>query len=189
MGERYDAVVTLSEGAFPLVAEPVGKSGLARALIRTGPGAAPAAGYRPDELDMAALTVDALRASQGAALPASEPDTVAELLLSGSMDRYVWTINGRTYDEVEPLTITQGHTGRLLIRNRSMMPHPIHLHGHTMQLGPAGGSGPRKDTVVVPAMGSVDTDFVANNPGRWMLHCHNAYHAEAGMMTRLDYVT
>ena len=79
-------------------------------------------------------------------------------------------------------------TGRLQIRNMSMMAHPLHLHGHTFQLGPAGGNGPRKDTVLVPPMGAVNVDFAADNPGRWMVHCHNLYHAEAGMMTRLDYL-
>jgi FtsP/CotA-like multicopper oxidase with cupredoxin domain len=70
-----------------------------------------------------------------------------------------------------------------------MMPHPLHVHGHTFQIGPAGGTGPRKDTVLVPAMGAVDVNLTADNPGKWMVHCHNAYHMEAGMMTRLDYVT
>jgi FtsP/CotA-like multicopper oxidase with cupredoxin domain len=42
--------------------------------------------------------------------------------------------------------------------------------------------------VLVPPMFGVDVDLVADNPGLWMVHCHNAYHAEAGMMTRLDYV-
>jgi FtsP/CotA-like multicopper oxidase with cupredoxin domain len=70
-----------------------------------------------------------------------------------------------------------------------MMPHPLHVHGHTFQIGPAGGSGPRKDTVLVPAMGAAEVDLTADNPGQWMVHCHNAYHAQAGMMTRLDYVT
>ena len=37
-------------------------------------------------------------------------------------------------------------------------------------------------------MGGVNVDFQADNPGKWMTHCHNAYHAEAGMMTRLDYI-
>ena len=81
----------------------------------------------------------------------------------------------------------RGETGRLRIGNHSMMPHPVHLHGHTFQLGPAGGTGPRKDTVLIPAMGAVAVDLLADNPGRWMVHCHNAYHAEAGMMTRLEY--
>ena len=105
------------------------------------------------------------------------------------MGPYVWTINGRTYDQTVPLTIRAGQAGRLRITNHSMMTHPMHLHGHTFQLGPAGGNGPRKDTVLVPPMGAVDVDFAATNPGTWMIHCHNAYHAEAGMMTRLDYTT
>lgn len=68
-----------------------------------------------------------------------------------------------------------------------MMSHPLHVHGHTFQLGPAGGPGPRKDTVLLPPMGGVSVDLAATNPGAWMVHCHNAYHADAGMMTRLDY--
>ena len=130
-----------------------------------------------------------LKAAGGAALPAREPDSVQDVVLGGSMGQYVWTINGRTYDDTVPLTIRAGQAGRLRIANRSMMHHPVHLHGHTFQLGPAGGTGPRKDTLLIPAMGAAQVDFVANNPGQWMVHCHNAYHAEAGMMTRLDYST
>lgn len=188
MGERYDAAVTLADGVFPLVAEPIGKTGAARAVVRTGAGAVPDESYRPRELDSSPLTIAALRAGAGSRLPRRGPDTVQDLLLSGSMSPYAWTINVRTYEDTEPLMIRQGQTGRLRIRNMSMMAHPVHLHGHTFQLGSAGGSGPRKDTVLVPAMGAVDVDFAADNPGRWMVHCHNAYHAEAGMMTRLDYV-
>ncbi len=189
MGERYDAVVTLKDGVFPLVAEPVGKAGLARALVRTGAGTAPASSFRPGELNGYPLTVDALTVADGAALPTREPDSVQPVALSGTMSPYVWTINGHTYDQTEPLTITQGQAGRLRITNMSMMPHPLHLHGHTFQVGAAGGTGPRKDTVLVPPMAALDVDFVADNPGSWMVHCHNAYHAEAGMMTRLDYLT
>jgi FtsP/CotA-like multicopper oxidase with cupredoxin domain len=189
MGERYDATVTLADGVFVLVAEPVGKDGLARAIIRTGSGAVPDAGYRPSELDGYPLTVDALTVAPGAALPAREPDSVQGLVLAGSMGPYVWTINGRTYDQTVPLTIRAGQAGRMRISNHSMMSHPVHVHGHTFQLGPAGGTGPRKDTVLVPPMGAVGVDFAATNPGTWMIHCHNAYHAEAGMMTRLEYTT
>jgi FtsP/CotA-like multicopper oxidase with cupredoxin domain len=187
MGERYDATVTLGNGVFPLVAEPVAKQGLARALIRTGSGSVPSASARPRELDGYPLTVDALRAAPGTALPKREPDTVQELMLSGTMAPYEWTINGTTYENTVPLTIKPGQAGRLQIRNHSMMSHPLHLHGHTFQLGHAGGNGPRKDTVLVPPMGGVDVDLIADNPGQWMVHCHNAYHAETGMMTRLDY--
>jgi FtsP/CotA-like multicopper oxidase with cupredoxin domain len=188
MGERYDATVTLADGVFPLVAQPVGKQGTARALVRTGSGPLPALSHRPAELGAYPLTVDALRVAPDAALPRRTPDTVQDLMLSGSMSPYAWTINGTTYDNTVPLTIRPGQSGRLRIRNHSMMSHPMHVHGHTFQLGHAGGTGPRKDTVLVPPMGGVDVDLVADNPGKWMVHCHNAYHAESGMMTRLDYV-
>jgi FtsP/CotA-like multicopper oxidase with cupredoxin domain len=189
MGERYDATITLADGVFALVAEPVGKDGLARAIIRTSSGAVPNPGYRPAELDGYPLTVDALTVAPGAALPARDPDTVQGLVLAGSMGPYLWTINGRTYDQTVPLTIRAGQAGRIRITNHSMMSHPLHVHGHTFQLGPAGGNGPRKDTVLVPPMGAVAVDIAATNPGTWMIHCHNAYHAEAGMMTRLEYTT
>jgi FtsP/CotA-like multicopper oxidase with cupredoxin domain len=188
MGERYDFTVTLGEGVFPLVALPYGKQGLARALVRTGAGAAPGATARPSELDSTPLTADKLRAAAGSQLPAREPDSTQELLLNGSMAPYVWTMNGETYENTNPLTIRQGELGRILIRNMSMMSHPIHVHGHTFQIGAAGGVGPRKDTVLVPPMAAFTIDILASNPGRWMIHCHNIYHAEAGMMTRLEYV-
>jgi FtsP/CotA-like multicopper oxidase with cupredoxin domain len=189
MGERYDAIITLAQdGVFPLVARPLGKSGLARALVRSGEGTAPEPTFRPGELDAAPLTVSGLQAGDGSGLPARSPDTVQNLALNGGIQGYVWTINGRTYDQTEPLTVRAGQSTRLRIRNHSMMSHPVHVHGHTFQVGPAGRVGARKDTILVPAMAGIEVDLQADNPGRWMVHCHNAYHAEAGMMTRLDYV-
>lgn len=184
MGERYDVIVTAQDGRFPLVAEPEGKSGYAIAYLRTGSGGSP---QRPSELDAYPLTVSALQAAPGAALPAREPDHTADLTLAGSMGPYRWTINGATYEQADPITVKQGELLRLRMVNMSMMSHPMHLHGHTFQVGGAGSAGPRKDTVLIPPMGSVTADLLADNPGKWMLHCHNAYHAEAGMMTRLDY--
>jgi multicopper oxidase len=67
--------------------------------------------------------------------------------------------------------------------------HPMHLHGHTFQVRRTGARnpGPRKDTVIVRPGERVTVDFDAANPGRWMLHCHNAYHQAGGMMTELIY--
>lgn len=71
-----------------------------------------------------------------------------------------------------------------------MMWHPMHLHGHTFQvIKPDGSAGPRKDTVIVLPMQRLTVALVADNPGLWMLHCHNTYHQRAGMMTRLNYAT
>ena len=187
MGERYDAIVTLKDGVFPLVAKPLGKADLARALIRTGAGNAPAPTVLPNELMGTPLTADQLVAIESVELPSKKPDRIHDLILSGSMQPYEWRINGQMYPDIKPLFIKAGEMGRLRIRNMSMMFHPIHLHGHTFQIGNAGRSGARKDTILLPPMGGVNVDFQASNPGKWMIHCHNAYHAEAGMMTRLEY--
>lgn len=58
--------------------------------------------------------------------------------------------------------------------------HPMHLHGHTVALA---GNGTRKDTVNVLPKQSQSIDFDADNPGQWLMHCHNVYHGELGMMT------
>jgi multicopper oxidase len=88
-----------------------------------------------------------------------------------------------------PLEVRQGERVRLVFENRSTMFHPMHLHGHTFQVrrADAHAPGPRKDTVIVRPEEQVTVDFDAANPGRWMLHCHNAYHAAGGMMTELSY--
>ena len=188
MGERYDLVVTLKDGVFPLVAQPIGKPQMARALIRTGSGTVPPSSFRPQELDALPLTPNFLQATDEVRLPARTPDRIQNLILTGSMNPYIWKINGRIYSDTKALTTRLNEMGRLRIRNMSMMSHPIHLHGHTFQLNGAGGSGARKDTVLIPPMSGINVDFAATNPGKWMIHCHNAYHAEAGMMTRLEYI-
>jgi FtsP/CotA-like multicopper oxidase with cupredoxin domain len=101
------------------------------------------------------------------------------------MTSYRGTINGRTYDDTRPLTVRPGQLTRLRLVNQTMMLHPIHLHGHTFAV--RNGGGARKDTVLVAPMQRIDVDVLANNPGAWTLHCHNAFHMQTGMMTRLDY--
>ncbi|MEV7117598.1 multicopper oxidase domain-containing protein [Kitasatospora griseola] len=67
--------------------------------------------------------------------------------------------------------IEQDRRVRLEFINAGEMRHPMHLHGRTFQVG---NSGPRKDTVLVKPKQRVVGDFDADNPGRWMVHCHNA---------------
>jgi len=74
--------------------------------------------------------------------------------------------------------------------NRSPMAHPMHLHGYHFQVVALNGrklAGAMRDTVLVPASGSVTVAFDADNPGRWLLYCHNLLHMAAGMMTELAY--
>jgi FtsP/CotA-like multicopper oxidase with cupredoxin domain len=187
MGERYDAIIDLADGVFPLVAAAEGKTGQGFALIRTGAGSAPAPGVRPAELSAAPLTAGKLTTTDSAQLPPKNPDHTLNVALGADTHTYTWTINGRTYDRRTPLEAAAGQRIRLRFINQTMMFHPMHLHGHTMQLRTPAGNGPRKDTVVVSSMQTVETDLDATNPGQWMLHCHNAYHQEAGMMTVMSY--
>ena len=70
---------------------------------------------------------------------------------------------------------------RLVFDNRTTMFHPMHLHGHTFQVqGPSGSAGRRKDTVIVRPKEKVTVDFVGDNPGEWLLHCHTLYHQVSG---------
>ncbi|MFI7523407.1 multicopper oxidase family protein [Micromonospora globbae] len=186
MGERVDVTVELGDGVFPLVAAAEGKSGQGLALVRTGAGTRPPATIRPAELDRRVLDSATLRAAESVVLAARRPDRVHRLELGGSMMPYRWTINGDVFPDTQPLAVEQGERVRLEFVNRSDMFHPMHLHGHTFAVG-AGGA--RKDTVIVVPDQTVTVDFDADNPGRWMTHCHNAYHAETGMMATLAYRT
>ena len=184
MGERYDVLVTLDDGVFPLVASAEGKTGQGLAVVRTGAGSAPSPDAKLPELDRSVRLGSDLRAAPDARLRNKAVDRTHDLLLGGSMADYRWTINGKTFDDAEPLEVRQGERVRLRLRNMTMMFHPMHVHGHTFGLR---DTGVRKDTVIVRPMEAVDVDLDADNPGQWATHCHNIYHAEAGMMTTLTY--
>ncbi|WP_055527960.1 multicopper oxidase family protein [Streptomyces graminilatus] len=188
MGERYDVLVTLGDGVFPLVAAAEGKNAGGLALVRTGSGRAPSASVRPKELSGLIMTASRLRAADEVRLKSARVDVTHQIKLTGGMMHYNWAINGRPFDmadpDANPILIEEGQRVRLDFVNDTTMWHPMHLHGHTYQLG---GSGPRKDTAIVLPKGKLSVLFDADNPGQWMLHCHNAYHGEAGMMANVAY--
>ncbi len=191
MGERYDVQVTLGDGVFPLTALAEGKNSTALALIRTGGGDPPPADVRPAELNGALAHYAVLRSAESARLAPRTPDVTCRLRLTGGMARYDWGINGQDFDMSRPgalqFLMAQGQRVRVIFANTTTMYHPMHIHGHTFQLGPA---GPRKDTVIVLPGQQLACDFDAGNPGQWMTHCHNLYHApQGGMMAMLSYQT
>jgi FtsP/CotA-like multicopper oxidase with cupredoxin domain len=190
MGERYDVLVELGDGTFPLVAVAEGKGDQALAVVRTSRGATPRPDVHPDQLGRRLITVADLQAVAEVDLGKRTPHRTHRLVLEGDMENYRWTINGQTMHGATPFEVRSGERVRLVFENRSMMFHPMHLHGHTFQLQRAGNQppGPRKDTVIVRPTQRVTVDFDARNPGRWMLHCHNAYHQASGMMTTLAYL-
>ncbi|MFE6690868.1 multicopper oxidase family protein [Streptomyces sp. NPDC057743] len=184
MAERYDVVVTVRSGVFPLVALAEGKRRSALAVLRTAEGRAPEASARPKALDGRLMTADRLRAHESVRARSRRPDRIISLKLTGNMRSFDWAINGRPYTPSQRYGVREGERVRLVFRNRTSMFHPMHLHGHSFHL-PNGG--PRKDTTLVYPGERLAVDFDADNPGLWMLHCHNIYHSESGMMTVLGY--
>jgi multicopper oxidase len=69
----------------------------------------------------------------------------------------------------------------------SVILHPFHLHGHTFQVMRGDAPRARKDTVLVPPKQTVEVEFDTDNPGKWITHCHNTYHLEAGMAMFIEY--
>jgi FtsP/CotA-like multicopper oxidase with cupredoxin domain len=192
MGERYDVLVTLADGVFPLVALAEGKNQTALALVRTGTGAAPPATVRPAELNGALVggsQVAQLTAANSDRLPAHTINQNIPLSLTGDMQSYNWGINGKRYSPTAPplAVLTSGQRVQMTYTNTTTMWHPMHLHGHSFAVG--GPGGPRKDTVIVLPGASVSCQFDTDNPGLWVTHCHNAYHENAGMMGVLAYRT
>lgn len=189
MGERYDVIVTAGDGVFPLVASAEGKNALARALLSTGAGTVPAPGFQPSELNGKVGTVDMFSAPEAAQLKFTKADIEMTADLTAADTGYQWGING-PYPDNKPFSVRQGQQATLTFANKSRMWHPMHLHGHTFAvMKPDGSLGARKDTVIVTPNRSVTVAILADNPGYWPLHCHNAYHAEAGMMSTFDYLT
>ena len=188
MGERYDVTVDVPEGSgLPLVAAVEGGDGGTQALLRSGPGTIPEAGSRPAELDGDLLTLDDLVATGDVRLTTRTPDRTYEISMQGDMQAYQWALDAPAEDGTS-MPVREGERIRLVLRNDTMMWHPIHLHGHTFQITVDGQPGARKDTVIVPPMETVAVEFDADNPGSWAIHCHNIYHAEAGMVTVVSYV-
>ncbi|MGQ0624751.1 MAG: multicopper oxidase family protein [Sporichthyaceae bacterium] len=199
MGERYDVVVTASNpGAWQLAAVPESKRGFARAVLRytdTPTATSPAAEVRPSELSGRLLSYADLAYAGTRTRPRRAPDRVLELVLESTSringQRYVHTHGTAplTGPQADPLPIGAGELVRLVLRNTASIAHPMHLHGHPFWVNNESGSGPLKDTVLVTGGGGViSADFIADNPGDWMIHCHNDYHMENGMARVLRYL-
>jgi CopA family copper-resistance protein len=112
-----------------------------------------------------------------------KPVREIEFKFGGSMNRYIWTMNGEKFPK--PTHLKYGERVRLKFINETMMAHPIHLHGMFMQLenGQSMKWMPNKHTVIVPPAQTVSLLLTADEAGEWAFHCHLLLHMASGMMT------
>jgi FtsP/CotA-like multicopper oxidase with cupredoxin domain len=105
-----------------------------------------------------------------------------ELHLTGHMQKFVWSFDGVTFSNAEPIRLTRGERVRIVLVNDTMMTHPIHLHGMWSDLeGDDGEVFVRKHTIDMPPGSRRAFRVTADPPGRWAFHCHLLFHMEAGM--------
>lgn len=118
----------------------------------------------------------------GGSIDAREPSRDIELHLTGHMQRFIWSFNGRKFSEAEPLRFNYGERLRIVLVNDTMMNHPIHLHGMWGELEDEDGDFlVRKHTITVQPGQRIAYAVTADALGRWAYHCHLLYHMEAGM--------
>lgn len=206
IAETYDVLLTIpATGRYELRATTQDGSGHASAFYGTGVLTAATDPPRPnlykmDEMLRLALTEKeddpwaslkllrpgspyrVMRARQNTTLPAHLPRRKITLHLTGDMNRYVWSFDGKTMAQEPYVHIRKGEVVELELVNDTMMHHPIHLHGHFFRvLMGQGHRSPLKHTVDVPPMTKRVIEFEANEEKDWMFHCHILYHMMSGM--------
>jgi FtsP/CotA-like multicopper oxidase with cupredoxin domain len=133
----------------------------------------------------------------GSDTPLAAPDETIEMTIikhNAALNGFnQWTLKGEAFsmDTMKPaFTLHQGRRYRLKFRNASDDIHPLHLHRHSFELTRIGGkqtSGVIKDVVMLGGFQEVEFDFVADNPGPTLLHCHQQLHMDFGFMALFNY--
>ena len=129
-----------------------------------------------------------LRSVRPTNFPSNLPVKVFRMTLDEDMGRYVWSINNKALSPDDEIRVRKGEVVRLILINRSMMHHPMHLHGHFFRvLNGQGDYAPLKHTVDVEPMSTTVIEFLADEQGDWFFHCHLLYHMMSGMARVVHY--
>ena len=117
-----------------------------------------------------------------------EPEREIELHITGNMERYMWSFDGKKYSEAkQPIAFRHGERLRLILVNDTMMEHPIHLHGLWMALENGHGANqPLLHTVSVKPAERLSVAITADAAGQWVMHCHLLLHMELGMFRVIE---
>lgn len=192
-GQRLDVLLDLSRGevALPVFFQLEGDR--KRTGVVLAPPGAKVERYEEAAPDVAPALNMELESRLQAAWPLTPraADRRYKLDLTGDMASYIWSINNIVWTETTPpLSLAQGERVELELTNRTMMAHPMHLHGHRFQLVEIDNRrfpGAVRDTIHIPPGKRVVISFDADNPGHWAFHCHLAYHMHAGMFATFRY--
>ncbi|MGI9534226.1 MAG: multicopper oxidase domain-containing protein, partial [Thermodesulfobacteriota bacterium] len=121
-------------------------------------------------------------------LPEGNKPREVVLNLTGDMENYIWSINNKILSKDDKILIRKGENVRFVMNNKTMMNHPMHLHGHFFRvLNNKGEYSPLKHTVNVPPGQTTIIEFDANEEKDWFFHCHILYHLDAGMARVVSY--
>ncbi|MGD9882855.1 MAG: multicopper oxidase family protein [Reyranella sp.] len=191
IAQRADVLLRMpnDKRAVPIVARGEGR------MLQTGVILRPGGAAVTKVPTNGAMAAPALGLGLEKSLRAREPlasrpvDRRVPIELTGNMAAYVWGI-GVHGMEALPVTVEKGERVELVMRNTTMMSHPMHLHGHSYQVVEIDGqrlAGAVRDTVLVPPGTTITVAFDADNPGMWAYHCHNLYHMAAGMFATVVY--
>jgi FtsP/CotA-like multicopper oxidase with cupredoxin domain len=191
VSQRVDIVLRMPDDgrAVPVLARGEGLT------LQTGVVLRPPRAAVAKVMDVAVMAAPPVTLVDELKLRALEPlrerpvDRSIPVELTGDMAVYVWGM--AVHDQGgAPATIAKGERVELVMRNGTMMAHPMHLHGHSFQVTEINGRafpGAIRDTVLVPPRTTVKVVFDADNPGLWAYHCHNLCHLAVGMFTTVVY--
>lgn len=190
--ERVDILVTIPKegGVFPILAKGEGTAMQTGLILVTSDALIPKLSEKNQETTGAFNYLQEKKLQALTPLASKPVDRTLLVNLEGNMAKYIWMINGEAWPNTTPLIVKQGERVEIIFDNKTEMEHPMHLHGHFFQVTEIDGvtvSGAKRDTILVLPKTKLKVQFDADNPGIWMLHCHNLYHMHAGMMTTINY--
>ncbi len=215
IAETYDVILTVPEnGAYEFRATAQDGSGFTSVFIGNGKRKRALDVPKPDyyRMPMSSGSMDhskmARPKNQGRTPMAQRPMAPYDLLqspipttpsknrplrkvvlnLTGDMNRFVWSMNGEIISPENDIRIRHGENIRFIIHNKTMMHHPMHLHGHFFRvINGKGDRAPLKHTIDVPPGGTRIIEFEGDEYKDWFFHCHVLYHAKAGMARVVRY--
>ncbi|MCF6766595.1 multicopper oxidase family protein [Thiotrichales bacterium 19S3-7] len=194
ISQRADIIIHIpkSGGTFPILGQVEGLKNQTGVILTTNPLLTSATIPNKAKKASPALNYDQSYQLHSLTMPQTAAQKVHfKVVLTGDMQNYQWKLNGKSWPNTTPLTVKQGKQVDIQFVNKSNMSHPMHLHGYAFNIVKINGkpiNGATRDVILVQPHSTVTIQFVANHPGKWLLHCHMLYHLAAGMETYLNVI-